>query len=289
MQSMSFAKAKPSNFVFMSGRLTSWKWVAGALLGALCRLTAVAQGEGEGLTGFDAVYGEGIDVVLSDAGRFHVTAHSQGAGLGFQRTKFDGAFGQRGWQVEFVFVRHPKEEKTRNPFYEESLPYVYGKVNAHHALRAERVRATTLTEKYRKDGVTVMRYRHWGAVLGISKPIYLEILYPEIPYTSLEVEVYNPEIHFIDRIYGRAPWVNGLESLEVTPGLGWGEGMSFEFNDQRTTTRTLDVGLHLDAYLNPVEILASEFVPSSRLHLTFVLRYAWGAQWSAKGLSESIR
>ena len=27
-------------------------------------------------TGFDAVFGEGADVVLTDAGRFHVTLHS---------------------------------------------------------------------------------------------------------------------------------------------------------------------------------------------------------------------
>jgi len=249
---------------------------------------AFGQSEEQGLTGYDAVYGEGLDLVLTDAARFHVTAHSQGAGFGFLRGKFDGAFALKGWQAELVFVRHPKEEKTRNPVYEESLPYVYGKVHAHHGLRLERVRYEILTEKYRKSGVTVMKYRHWGAVLGISKPVYLEIGYPEIPYTSLQVERYDPQVHFSDRIYGRAPWVNGLEDLVLNPGLGWGEGMSFEFNDSRTTTRTLEVGLHLDAYLQPVEIVASEFVPPSRFHLTFVLRYAWGAQWSAKGLSEAL-
>ena len=76
------------------------------------------------------MYGEGVDLVLTDAARFHVTLHSQGAGFGVQRGKFDGAFTQKGWHGELVFVRHPKEEKTRNPVYEESLPYVYGKVNA---------------------------------------------------------------------------------------------------------------------------------------------------------------
>lgn len=248
-----------------------------------------AQSGDAAATGFDAVYGEGLDLVMTDAARFHVVAHSQGAGLGFQRGKFDGAFAQKGWQVELVFVRHPKEEKTRNPVYEESLPYVYGKVNAHHALRFERLNCEILTEKYRKSGVSVMRYRHWGAVLGISKPVYLEIGYPEIPYTSLQVERYNPQEHFSDRIYGRAPWVNGLESLAFQPGLSWGEGMSFEFHDTRSSTRTLDAGLHLDAYIQPVEIVASEFVPPSRFHVTFVVRYAWGAQWSAKGLSESLR
>lgn len=257
------------------------------LLPALALLSWVAHGQSG--TGLDAVYGDGVDVVLTDAARFHVTLHSQGAGFGVQRGTFDGAFVQRGWQGELVFVRHPKEEKTRNPVYEESLPYVFGKVNAHHALRVQRYRTEMVAEKYRKNGVSVMRTRQYGAVLGIAKPVFLEIGYPEIPYTSLEVERYDPEVHFSDRIYGRAPWVNGLESLGLNPGFCWSEGMAFEFHDARTTTRTLEAVVHADVYVQPVEILASEFVRPNRVHLTFVLRYAWGAQWSAKGLGDVLR
>ena len=240
--------------------------------------------------GLDAVYGsEGADVLMTDAARFHVILHSQGAGFGFQRGTFMGAFLERGWQGELVFVRHPKEEKTRNPVYEESLPYVYGKVNAHHALRLERYTTKVLTEKFRQQGVTVARTRQFGAVLGLAKPVFLEIGYPDIPFTSVAVESYDPQVHFSDRIYGRAPWVNGLESLSLNPGIGWGEGMSFEFHDERSKTRTLEVGLRLDAYLKRAEIMAEEFVMPRRLHFTFCLRYGWGAQWSAKGLSEALR
>ncbi len=286
-------KAKPPNFVpnMTSPRFTPFLvrlCVAGGLvvLGTWCVPSAWAQSETKSLTGYDAVYGDGVDLVLTDAARFHVTLHSQGAGLGFQRGKFDGAFALRGWQAELVFVRHPKEEKTRNPVYEESLPYVYGKVNAHHALRIQRFKHTVLAEKYRKSGVTVSRATEWGLVVGIAKPVFLEIGYPEIPYTSLQVEQYDPAVHFSDRIYGRAPWVNGLEMLSVNPGLGWGEGMAFEFHDSRTTTRTLDAAVRVDAYLKPVEILASEFVTPRRVQVTFLLRYAGGAQWSAKGLAD---
>lgn len=238
-----------------------------------------SQTEGQSTSGYDAVYGEGVDVLKSDAARFHLMAHTQGAGLGFQRSKFQGAATLKGWQMELVFVRHPKEEKTRNPVYEESLPYVFGKVNAHHALRLSRFTSSNMAEKYRKSGVSVSWFRSFGGLLGISKPVYLEIGYPEIPYTSLEVELYDPETHFSDRIYGRAPWVNGLESLALNPGASGGLGCSFEFHDVRSRTRTIDVGTQIDGYLRPAEILASEFVKPSRVHLTFYLRYAWGAEW----------
>ena len=156
-------------------------------------------------------------------------------------------------------------------------------------MRIERYTTQVITEKYRQHGVTVARTRQWGVVLGLAKPVYLEIGYPDIPYTSVAVERYDPEVHFSDRIYGRAPWVNGLEDIGFNPGLGWGEGVSFEFNDQRSKTRTLEVGLRTDVYLKRAEIMAAEFVESRRIHFTFCLRYGWGAQWSAKGLSEALR
>ena len=237
----------------------------------------------------DKVFGEGVDVMLTDAARFHVTLHSQGAGIGFQRGQFEGAMLVKGWQADLVFVRHPKEEKTRNPVYEESLPYVYGKVNAHHALRLQRYSTHLMTKKARKSGVMVARTAAWGAILGISKPVFLEIGYPEIPYTSLEIEQYDPVTHFSDRIYGRAPWVNGLESLSVNPGFCWSNGMSFEFHDERESTRSIDLGIQLDGYVWPVEILAEEFVPTNRFHLTFFLRYAWGAEWAGQGLSDVLK
>ena len=241
----------------------------------------------ENATGLDAVFGEGVDVVLSEAARFHVMLHTQGAGIGFQRGKYDGAMRIRGWQMELAFVRHLKEEKTRNPVYEEALAYVYGKVNAHHVLRVQHFTQTLLFEKYRKGGVTVSRLGQWGVAVGVSKPVYLEIGYPEIPYTSLQVERYDPEVHFSNRIYGRAPWVNGLESLGFNPGLSAGQALTFEFNDTRSATRTLDLGAGADVYLRPVEIMAADFVTARRVHLTFYLRYAWGAQWSSKGLDDA--
>ena len=115
----------------------------------------------------------------------------------------------------------------------------------------------------------------------------MEIGYPEIPYTSLQVERYEPEEHFSDRIYGRAPWVNGLESLAWNPGVSVGQTVSFEFSETRTSTRTLDVGVQADVYWRPVEIMA--FVAPRRMQFTFLLRYAWGAQWSAKGLGDVLR
>lgn len=239
-------------------------------------------------TGLDAVYGEGVDLVLTDASQFFVELHSQGAGIGFRRGKFQGATTIKGWQSDLVFVRHPKEEKIQNISHPDALPYVLGKINAHHALRLKRYRQSVMSEKFRLSGVAVSSIREWGVVLGIEKPVFLEIGYGELPYDYWLVERYNPEEHATNNIRGRAPWVNGLEELSVNPGLTLGHMLSFEFGQDRTLTRTIEAGIQLDVYLSPVEIMAPEYVDPNRVHVLFNLRYAWGAQWSAKGLKEAL-
>ena len=248
----------------------------------------MAWGQTDSPTGLDAVYGEGVDLVLTDASQFFVELHSQGAGIGFRRGKYQGATTIKGWQSDLVFVRHPKEEKIQNISHPDALPYVLGKINAHHALRLKRYAQSVWTEKFRLSGVAVSSIREWGVVLGIDKPVFLEIGYGELPYDYWLVERYNPEEHATNNIRGRAPWVNGLEELSMNPGLTLGQMLSFEFGQDRTTTRTIEAGIQLDVYLAPVEIMAPEYVDPNRVHVLFNLRYAWGAQWSAKGLKEAL-
>ena len=240
-----------------------------------------AWGQGQSTMGLDAVYGsEGADVLMTDAARFHVTLHSQGAGFGFQRGTFKGAFLERGWQGEFVFVRHPKEEKTRNPVYEESLPYVYGKVNAHHALRLERYTTKVLTEKFRQQGVTVARTRQFGAVLGLAKPVFLEIGYPDIPYDYTATERYDPSAHFSDNIYGRADWSNGLDELTFVPGVHASYGLDFEYGDERFMTKALTTGVSVDAFLVAPEVFAEKFEQNNRLFVTLFATFEVGRNWT---------
>lgn len=255
---------------------------------ATCLVAFTTHAQTETLTGMDAVYGEGVDVVLTDASQFHATLHSQGAGFGFRRGKFHGATTIKGWQGDLVFVRHPKEEKIQNINYPDALPYVLGKVNAHHALRLQRFAQTVMAEKYRLSGVALSRVTEYGVVAGVSKPVYLEIGYGELPYDYYQTERYNPAIHATNNIRGRAPWVNGLEELAFNPGITLGQTLAFEFNNNRTKTRSIEAGVLVDVYVKPVETLASSFVSPSRFHALFHLRYAWGAQWSAKGLKEAL-
>jgi hypothetical protein len=78
-----------------------------------------------------------------------------------------------------------------------------------------------------------------------------------------------------------------LEILSWNPGVSLGQTVSFEFSETRTSTRILDVGVQADVYWSPVEIMAAAFVDPRRVQFTFLLRYAWGAQWSAKGLGDA--
>ena len=208
---------------------------------ATCLVAFTTHAQTETLTGMDAVYGEGEDVVLTDASQFHATLHSQGAGLGFRRGKFHGATTIKGWQGDLVFVRHPKEEKIQNINYPDALPYVLGKVNAHHALRLQRFAQTVMAEKYRLSGVALSRVTEYGVVAGVSKPVYLEIGYGELPYDYYQTERYDPAIHATNNIRGRAPCVPQMEQ-RMKPAR--------RHKRRRQRFHRLDVHVHQHAGLN---------------------------------------
>ena len=75
--------------------------------------------------------------------------------------------------------------------------------------------------------------------------------------------------------------------LALPPGMAT-PGFDKENAEKPRVTRAIEAGVLVDVYVRPVETLASSFVGPTRFHALFHLRYAWGSQWSAKGLKEAL-
>tara|TARA_B110000881_G_scaffold102095_1_gene89629 strand:+ start:3038 stop:3826 length:789 start_codon:yes stop_codon:yes gene_type:complete len=234
-------------------------------------------------TGKDAVYGEdGVDVLYSHTSGIHLIAHSQGAGIGAHYGWFLNAKTSRSINADLVYFKHEKEEKTSNPVYNDGLPYVFGKLNSFLVFRINIETRKELTPKLRQGAVRVERVFRYGIGLGLEKPVYLEIGYPEIPYDYLATELYNPDEHFYNDIYGRSPWVNGLDEMNVIPGGNLNYALSFEYGDVRGMTRHVEMGTSLDVFVRPVEIMAVQFVESQLFFLSLYLKIGLGANWTQK-------
>ncbi len=244
-------------------------------------LSFLAQNDSGIATAKDAVYGEeGVDVLYSHTLGFSLFVHSRGAGLNFRYGKFHTAKKSRSFSFDLLFTKDIREELTSNPVYPEALPYIFGKVNSMVTMRFCLEKRHEITPKLRNRGVQVGYLQRGGATLGFLKPVYLVIGYPSIPYEQFITEQYNPEEHFYNDIYGRSPWINGVDQIKVVPGLHYGFGFTFEYGGTRTFTKSMELGGYADAYLNKMEVMANEFVESNRFFFGLYLKIEIGSNWT---------
>jgi hypothetical protein len=195
--------------------------------------------------------------------------HSSGWG-GFYRTgKHITGKTKRFYEVELVSMKHPKEVKTVNPYYENAKGYVYGKLNSVTVLRG----GVGLQRKlHGKDGIKgiEVRYLHFiGPSLAFAKPVYLEIGYPTVPYTVLRTERYDPAKHFVNNIYGSGPMLRGIEQTQIYPGLYTKLGFAFDYAGAFNSVKGLEVGATFDLYPKAVPIMAT--AENSNYFLSFYL------------------
>ncbi|MDG2245410.1 MAG: hypothetical protein P8L71_03535 [Flavobacteriales bacterium] len=222
------------------------------LLAVLCcflALQSVAQNEHE-------LYDEAV--VLRNRQMYGgVHLHSGGLGGFFNVGKYENANTVRFIGIDVLYMKHEKEVKSFNPIYEDSRSYVYGKMNNFYIFRPSVGVKKMISPKLRKSGVEVGYTLQFGPSLGITKPVYLEIGYPSIPYEYLAVEQYDPERHFFDDIFGKASGFNGLNQLKLHPGGFVKFAFNFEYSNEKDLMKGMEAGVVLDVYAQRVPIMAN--------------------------------
>lgn len=208
-----------------------------------------------------------------------VIINSHGFGLNYRRGKHITGARKGIWEFDFVNYRHPKETKVTNPFYDNAKGYYYGKQNSFFIIRSGVGIQNVIYTKPQKNGVEIRYVAFVGASIGLAKPIYLEILYDNpVPGTKLVVtEKYDPEKHFPDNIYGRAPFSRGLSEIGIRPGAYAKVGLNFEYGPMVEEIRFVEVGFITDVYLTPVKIMATE--REQVVLLSLYLQFSMGRKW----------
>lgn len=207
-----------------------------------------------------------------------ILVHGDGWGLQFYHAKYKTARDRRLLGLEVVGMKHPKEVKSFNPYYEDSRGYFYGKSNALMIVRPTYGRKIQITDKIRRSGVEVNFIWGVGPSLGLLKPVYLQIGKPDrIPYENIVVERYDPAVHDVQNIYGRATWFNGANQMKLYPG-GFGRvALNFEYSGQVTGVKGIEVGASMDAYPVVLPIMAPlEGVTNKQFFFEFYLALQFG-------------
>lgn len=219
-------------------------------------------------------------VILRKGMSWGVIAHTSGWGFNFRIDRRISAFKKRSLEFEGVTMKSPKETKTINPYFNNSKSYVYGKLNSIFILRGGIGIHHQLNRKPMWGGVEVRYFYYGGISLSMAKPVYLYILnYSSIfeDYT-LTTEKFNPEEHFLDNIYGRAPFTKGFGEMKFYPGIYLKGGFNFDFSNVHDRSKALETGFILDLYPLPVPIMA--FRDDYHYFLTLYLSFNFGKMYN---------
>jgi len=196
------------------------------------------------------------------------TIHTNGLGIGSQFGREHTIRIRSGFDVEYTYYRHFKEQRLRDEQTRSTL--VYGKLNYFGMLRGGYGFTRILNTKPYWGGVEVGYFLYGGISLGLSVPVYLYIV-PNIKENAVR---YDPEIHRWGNITGRASFWKGFKEIKPHPGLYLKTGLSFDFAKNDARIIKLDIGTAADFYLLPVEKMASS--PKQYILFTAYLTFHFG-------------
>ena len=204
--------------------------------------------------------------------------NTNGFGANYKFSKRIHATKKRNFEVDFVGVKHPKEVKL--PSFNQRR-FVFGKLNSVFFLRGGFGYQKEIFRKMDKGSIEISQSFIFGPTVSFLKPIYYEILYLDtISIVKSRIEKFNPSIHSVGKIFGRASFFKGLEETNLVPGAYIKYGFNFEFSSDVEKIRALEGGAILDVFPKKIEIMATE--DNNWIYLSLFIAYRFGKTESYK-------
>jgi hypothetical protein len=208
--------------------------------------------------------------------------HTGGFGAIFRKAHNVNYFRKDLWEIEFTGMQSEKQVRINlyGTYYSNANSYIYGKLNKVYMLHTGLGQQHLLNSKPYWGGVEVRFTYYGGASLAIAKPIYLYIIIDQTNFNFLELESqrYDPEKHFIDNIYGRAPFLDGLGKTKFYPGIYGKAGLNFEYGEYNQMLKSLELGIMAEGYPFPIPMMA--FSPSRYHFINFYLNVTFGKRFN---------
>lgn len=207
--------------------------------------------------------------------------NSNGFSLQYRFGKRIDGYRKHIFDVDFSHIKHPKEIKVRNPYYDNQKRFVFGKLNTFMTLRGGWGLQKEQFGKQDKGGVSIKYYYQAGVSLGLLKPVYYEVVdSARIDPVRNEVLLYignkkfSSDIHSVSDIYGRSSFFNGFGELGLVPGAFGKLGISFEYSSSYQYINAIEAGVMFDVFSKSVPIMDTE--KNSRYFITLFLGYRFG-------------
>lgn len=209
--------------------------------------------------------------------------HTSGWGFNFKRQWHLTGYKKRMMEYDFTVMKHPKEVRSLNPYFENTKSFIYGKLNYVMVLRGGYGFQKVLFGKADRGAVEVRMVYSGGASLGLAKPIYLEILKQDPNGSPFEyftqTEKYNPEVHQLSDIFGRSSFFKGFSEIRFHPGLYVKLGLVFEYSPVDDDVKAIETGIVAEGFPDDIEIMA--FNKANPGFVNFYLNFIFGKKWNS--------
>jgi len=206
---------------------------------------------------------------------FAILISSDGIGLGYREAKRINFLNKRLVEIDAGTLKHPKEYKISNPYYQNTGSFVFGKLNSVWYLRGGIGRQHELFNKADLGGIAIRYFYSGGPVIGMYKPIYYNVLYPISIYEAeLKQEKFEVSIHAPEDIYSKAPFTKGLSEVKVLPGLYAKGGFNFEYSKEDKVIHAIEVGAQINAFPKRIPIMAT--TSNKALFFSLFVSYRFG-------------
>lgn len=206
---------------------------------------------------------------------FGFLLNSDGFGISFREAKRLNYRNKKYFEIETGTIKHPKEYRDRNPYYQTPGTFVYGKMNFPLYLRGSYGFQREMFHKADLGGVAVRYFISGGPSLAIYKPIYYKVLYPVSNY---EFQIVEEKLDVITHppydIYSRASFTKGLSEMKLIPGVYGKGGLSFEYSKEEKIIHAVEAGLVLTAYPQEIPIMAT--ADNKAIYFSLFVSYRFG-------------
>ncbi len=207
---------------------------------------------------------------------FAIFLNSNGYGINYTYGKRLDGFRRATLSFDFTEIKHPKEIRTSNPYFDSQKKFIFGKMNNLYTLKVSFGFHKTVFDKFDQGGIGIGYHLQIGPDIGILKPVFYQVLYPTSDPTlyRVETEQFNYSIHRVNDIYGKASYFEGIDKTQFRLGGFVRLSVDFDFGESDFFVNRLECGAQLDGFLQEMEIMATE--KNSRLFLSIFVAYRFG-------------
>ncbi len=200
------------------------------------------------------------------------------AGFGVQAAhgKYQGYKNIKFKSLDILKLKHPKEIRLQSTN-RSSRRFIYGKSNAFQTVRLGFGKKKLISDKIRKGAMAIGFSYSIGPSLGLLKPIYIEI--NETGIGASRTERYDPSIHDLLDITGRASFFRGIFETKLKPGAFFKSSILFEFSTEKDGIQQLEVGGSIDAFTERIPILP-DVEKDKQLYINLFISYSLGRKYN---------